>query len=116
MTDRTGDKPGLGYWGASYVRRMAGTVMAPPVVFFVVSWRLDIVQAWVYFGLFVLLALSNSGTTPRRYASSKSGSTRVICPFTESISVRIPKGTMFCGSVCPASKSRTIGMSSRPNS
>ncbi len=52
-------KHGLSASGISYVNRMIGTLIAPACAFFLAAWRVDIPQAWAYFGLFALLGLSN---------------------------------------------------------
>jgi protein-S-isoprenylcysteine O-methyltransferase Ste14 len=59
VTDHAAEKTRLSASGISYVNRMVGTSIAPACAFFTLAWRVDIIQAWVYFGLFVLLGLSN---------------------------------------------------------
>jgi protein-S-isoprenylcysteine O-methyltransferase Ste14 len=52
-------KPLIDRSGISYINRMVGTSMAPACVFFLAAWRVDLIQAWVYFGLFMALSLTN---------------------------------------------------------
>jgi len=59
VTGHTEGKSRLSTSGISYVNRMVGTSVAPAFAFFLSGWRVDIIQAWVYFGLFVLFGLSN---------------------------------------------------------
>jgi hypothetical protein len=79
MTGLAGGKRRLSRSGISYVNRMLPTSITPACVFFLAAWRVDIIQAWVYFGLFVLLGLANIALLARcnRELLNERGKTQV---------------------------------------
>jgi hypothetical protein len=45
--------------GISYINMMIGTVLGHVVIFYIFAWRLDIAEAWIYYGAYIIINILN---------------------------------------------------------